>query len=390
MVKKKSLKDILNMFLIVLLLLQSCIFFASSSKAANLTLVDAWNILITDSGYDFTSTNGASYPSNHWYNYTDFYNNYVLGSSDDAFLAYKKKSDTDFYFLFCDSIEVNNSNKILINNTSNFYTYYKNNRFSSRQYNVRNTEYWQAPYEDYEIYEQFITNKSNYNFGFIYSNGQILYSSFDYTIPTSVDFDPNGVQVAYRDYVDLPYADKVDYSVGSWLLGEMLDFGDYAKIKMVLVNNDLGNTVTEAFYFPETNVNLNNNLAFNSENKLYVKSNLINYNQCYGLTFYFYNSRNDTEFDDTATLQFNYIFLPINAVIENGSIVSAGSGDFSQQDNANTISNTINDDSEVDSILSDTFTLGSGDFEEYASEFGFTPLDNPYTTFLLHLLERCV
>lgn len=113
-----------------------------------------------------------------------------------------------------------------------------------------------------------------------------------------------------------------------------------------------------------------------------ITSRYVDYNISYKLNVYLYT--NDLVSD---TKTYYYRFLPYNAVIGftsgdsgDGYILSVGSGDYNVQNSTN----DIMDASEVDDILNEYL---SGDIESISSEFGFSALDNPFTTFLLHIVE---
>lgn len=139
-----------------------------------------------------------------------------------------------------------------------------------------------------------------------------------------------------------------------------------------------------------SNLEWENNALYRYGQQLYANTIYLKYEKTYNLNFKVYSDRNNyDEFD------FYYIFYPPNAIIENGVVISAGSGDYDNQDlslaiqqNINNLIGSINDDSQIEGILNTEFTSNSGDIEVYAEKFGFTALDNPFTTFLLHILEE--
>lgn len=133
---------------------------------------------------------------------------------------------------------------------------------------------------------------------------------------------------------------------------------------------------------------------FPSNNSVYIARRKIYLKNIYTLTIYASEEKLKSDYSNVGdSLVYTYIFLPQNAVISNGIITNYGSGDnYNVQDSTNDIINNINDSSDVTNILDSYFpTISSGnisgELNKIASEFGFTPLDNPFTTFLLHILE---
>lgn len=139
-----------------------------------------------------------------------------------------------------------------------------------------------------------------------------------------------------------------------------------------------------------TSLEWENNALYRYGRNLYANTVYLNYERPYLLSIDVYEDRYISH-----NYEYYYIFYPNNAVIENGVIVDSGSGDYNNQDLSIAINNginnvigNINDSSQVDSILNTNLGNGaSGDIEGIANQFGFTPLDNPFTTFLLHIVE---
>lgn len=200
---------------------------------------------------------------------------------------------------------------------------------------------------------------------------------YDKFAPT-FEFVPNyDYVVHYGDYVDTFNLLKRGYSNSSWALGTFTDIPEEVnKIRVVMIFDDT--SYEDRFYIPT--YKFLNDYFFIYNNQFYVHSRYMKYNTPYFLLFYLYDSNDDF----IESYQYNYLFLPYNANVENGVIVSAGSGDYNVQDSTNDTIGVITDDSEIDSILDETF---SGDIESFASDFGFTAFDNPFSTFLLHIVD---
>ena len=185
---------------------------------------------------------------------------------------------------------------------------------------------------------------------------------------------------------------KRSYSVIEWELGKITDLGDYDYYVFDLhaANEEL-DTIIQSKYDHDLNRVSGRYIGLALNGDLFFTSRLVLYDLTYRLNIQLYK-------DNSLVTQYFYLykFLPLNSVLQNtsgdeGIIVSVGSGDYNVQNSTNDIlnnlDNTLNnitDSSEVDNIMNEYL---SGDIESIASDFGFSALDNPYTTFLLHVLE---
>lgn len=201
-----------------------------------------------------------------------------------------------------------------------------------------------------------------------------------YVEPFTFEFDDN-----YDYIIDGVNVLKRSYSVSSWTLGWIDSIDKVSKLQFDLIDNnyDYESPLYSSTYNGDLELISQKSNLYLAGNALEVPSRVISYNNKYKLNIYIYSG--DTLLN---TLTYNYKWLPVNAVISGdfsgdssgGVIISTGSGDFNTQDSTN----TIMDSSEVDDIINEYL---SGDIEDLADDFGFTALDNPFTTFLFHILE---
>lgn len=195
-----------------------------------------------------------------------------------------------------------------------------------------------------------------------------------------LEFEPNYFQkVNFTGINDEFNALKYDYSITDWKLGIFEEIPeDVNKIVVTLFFADGGTAFSDSF-LSYTKL-FNKNYFFINNDNLYVHSRYIKYNTKYNLLMYTYDDSNNF----IESYQYNYVFYPTNALIQNGSVVNPGSGDYSVQDSTNDTIAALTDSSDIDSILNLTF---SGDYASFADDFGFLPFDNPFSTFLLHIVE---
>lgn len=125
---------------------------------------------------------------------------------------------------------------------------------------------------------------------------------------------------------------------------------------------------------------------------IYLQSKYLYENTIYSIVF------TDKSVEPYNIANANFYLKNINTVINNGvlSPVDTFSGDYDkqyndEQDNIQSINNieqaidnTINDIENIDNFLEQNL---SGDIDYWAKEFGYNVLENPFTTFLLNVVE---
>lgn len=283
-------------------------------------------------------------------------------------------------------------------NASNWYSpyYYSNNVVLAYRFRLDN-----GNYKDYYNYPTFTSSEVDYFYAKQYDiNTTQLVMELGEEYPTNFIVNKfkyqanNDIQI--RDSVDrIVNILKRDYSTQSWKLGDLIDDGGYEYLLFNLIDMEVDQESPITSFEIDSNRNYvfrQGSLTLNGDD-LNVTSRVIQYNKLYKLNIYGRESVVSETRDLLGT--YYYKWLPLNAILntsgdwssgETGAIVSYGSGDYNTQDSTNDIISYIEDSSEVDNIVNKYL---SGDINSIASDFGFTPLDNPFTTFLLHILESC-
>lgn len=173
---------------------------------------------------------------------------------------------------------------------------------------------------------------------------------------------------------------KRDYSLPNWTIGTTTNFNELLDFIFTLRDNT---TFEDIGFIRNSTAEYSNGALYYDiyENKMFVNSRFIQYNRVYTLSVSMQTASESTTVDT-----FDFIFLPLNSTITNGVITNVGSGDYSVQDSTNEIISSITDDGDIDNVLNEY--LPSGDITDIAtSNFQFTLLDNPFSTFLWHLLD---
>lgn len=309
------------------------------------------------------------------------------------------------------------------------YGYFRNDNASSELQNTiycyygDNIEVGDIPtnintkiYKDSIKYALYYTNSSTY-----YINSQILNNSETiFNFANGITYyililDENGdyweysndgwsvsevkppfeLNINYDHIVNGTYINKRDYTTASWKMASINSRGIYNTMRIYF-----GSEIENPFAYLDIDlndmsiINKSGGLTLNGK-EISISSSRIQFNTKYYLNYDLYVDGNNSPVYSNGI---NFMWLPFNAIINDisgdssdysgdyntGYIINVGSGDYDLQDNTNNIIDSIVDDSEVDNIVNEYL---SGDINDISSKFGFTPLDNPFTTFLLHILE---
>lgn len=200
-----------------------------------------------------------------------------------------------------------------------------------------------------------------------------------------LEFDNALENTAYNGTLLTYYFQGDFYSSSETLLGNILPNDSYY-FEVRLRDSVTGIVKGTSFVSLNTTpVNIYNDgaLQINENFEVYAVNRLLKYSTQYQLEIEsYYGDGGDNLYEDIDW----FIFLPQNAVIDNGVITSLGSGDFTNQDVTNQIidnnnenfMNTIDfyqDDSQVNTEIDAMF---SGDTNEIVSGLNFPNLENNY------------
>lgn len=358
-----------------------------STSYATMSKADAFDFCKENSGYSTLFESPSNNESTNYISYANFLSYLENRTEQYYYVRLDNSLYTQKYFTieFFDNV---------INVSDTGFTFVTNEEKTGT--NKEFQTYWNWYYTRGNT-----TNKytSGYTYSFpttavkmymLYGNGEILAASFDVGPQTS--FIPNYDHIVTVNSHNNVNAILRNYSIYQWKIGETENFSQLDAFMFLLNDLSLGYRVGNVTGYRELNQISGNGALYFQPPNLYVNSRYISYNHLYQLIV-------SKTYNNNETLEYYYfVFLPLNAVISNGQIISVGSGDYSVQDSTNAIIanqesgdnkiiGTLTDDSEIDSILDNEFTSNSGDIEVYAEKFGFTALDNPFTTFLLHILD---
>lgn len=319
--------------------------------------------------------------------YDSLYNQIVRSNSFSFGIINNTNASTNYQITYdiktngitISSVPTNKNSYFYKNSSQDSKFYLNNDDFYLNQtiYNTRNAFYNYSSAD--MIYQLLLDQEGNY----------WEYSSTDFSIADvkpPFTFEPWYDLTTTQYYNVLTYVVKRSYSVNNWSLGYVTDYGNYDYYKFDLI--DSAYDPESPLYYVTIDKNRNvinrNQLIFTGDS-VYVPSRLMQFNYQYKLNIYLYTA---DAVVDTKTFYIRFIPVDSQIIIDSGdsSGVISGtvdyspSGDFNTQDSTN----NIMDSSQVDNIINEYL---SGDVEDLSNEFGYTALDNPFTTFLFHILE---